>query len=97
MKPELFEQLAESIQQAGKIRKGLLKPSRIFKHRPLDVRRLRNSLHFSQSEFALIIGVNLSTLQNWEQGRRQPAGPARVLLTIVERDPKSVIEMLQAS
>jgi putative transcriptional regulator len=97
MKKELFAELTESLRQAGSIRKGALKPSRIFNHRPLDVRRLRNRLHFSQSQFALIIGVNKATLQNWEQGRRQPAGPAKVLLTIVERSPQTVIETLHAS
>jgi len=97
MKKELFEELTNSIKQAGSIRKGLIKPSRIFNYPPVGVRRLRDRLHFSQSQFALMIGVNKSTLQNWEQGRRKPEGPAKVLLTIVEKDPKAVIRILQAS
>ena len=96
MKKELFRELTESIEQAGKIRKGLLKPSRVFKFRPVDVKRIRNKLGVSQSQFAMMIGVSKSTLQNWEQGRREPEGPAKALLRIAEKQPKAVIEALQA-
>lgn len=96
MKKELFEDLIESIQEAGKIRQGLLKPSRVFKYRPVDVKRVRRKLHVSQSQFALMIGVSRATLQNWEQGRREPEGPAKALLKVVEKNPKSVLEALQA-
>ncbi len=97
MKKELFEELVESIDQAGKIRKGLLKPSRVFTYRPIDVKRIRRKLHVSQSQFALMIGVSKSTLQNWEQGRREPKGPAKALLRVVDKNPKAVLEALQAS
>jgi len=97
MKKELFKELTASIKQAGSIRKGLIKPSRVFNYRPILVKQLRSRLRFSQSQFALMIGVNKSTLQNWEQGRRKPEGPAKVLLTIVDKDPKAVIKILQAS
>lgn len=96
MKNELFEELVESIQEAGKIRRGLLKPSRVFRYRPVDVKRVRKKLHVSQSQFAMIIGVSKSTLQNWEQGRREPEGPAKALLRVVEQNPKAVLEALQA-
>ena len=97
MKKELFDELTESIKQAGSIRKGVIKPSRVFNYHPVAVKRLRSRLHFSQSQFALLIGVNKSTLQNWEQGRRKPEGPAKVLLTIVNKDPRTIIKILQAS
>lgn len=97
MRKGLYEELVKSIEQAGRIRKGLLEPSRVFKYRPMDVKRIRNKLHVSQSEFAMIIGVSKSTLQNWEQGRRAPRGPARALLRVAEKKPKAVLEALQAS
>jgi transcriptional regulator with XRE-family HTH domain len=50
----------------------------------------------SQSQFAKLIGVNLRTLQNWEQRRTRPTGPARALLKIVASNPKSAIEALHA-
>ena len=96
MKKELFDELVESIQEAGKIRKGLAKPSRVFRFRPVDVKRIRNRLHVSQSQFSLMIGVSKSTLQNWEQGRREPEGPAKALLRVVEKRPEAVLEALQA-
>ena len=96
MKKELFDELTESIEQAGKIRKDMLKPSRVFEFRPVDVKRIRNKLGVSQSQFAMMIGVSKSTLQNWEQGRREPEGPAKALLRIAEKQPKAVIEALQA-
>ncbi len=96
MKKELFTSLVESIHQAGKIRKGTMRSSRIFKYRPVDVKRIRSKLHVSQSEFALMIGVSKATLQNWEQGRRQPDGPAQALLRVVERKPEAVLEALSA-
>ncbi len=97
MKKALFEELVESIEQAGQIRKGLLKPSRVFEYRPVEVKRIRDKLHISQSQFAMMIGVSTSTLQNWEQGRREPEGPAKALLRVVDKNPKAVLEALQAS
>lgn len=61
-----------------------------------DVRAIREAAKISQSQFAKLIGVNLRTLQNWEQHRTQPTGPARALLKIVASDPKSAIEALHA-
>ena len=61
-----------------------------------DVRAIRESAQISQSQFATLIGVNLRTLQNWEQHRTRPTGPARALLKIVASDPKSAIEALHA-
>jgi putative transcriptional regulator len=96
MKKELFAELVESIEEAGKIRKGLAKPSRTYRYRPIDIKRIRSKLHVSQSQFSLMIGVSKSTLQNWEQGRREPEGPAKALLRIVDKRPQAVLEASQA-
>ena len=53
-------------------------------------------LHKTQSEFALLIGVSVSTLQNWEQGRRKPEGPARALLKVASKNPDAVCKALEA-
>ena len=55
-----------------------------------DVRTIREAAQISQSQFAKLIGVNLRTLQNWEQRRTQPTGPARALLKIVASNPKAI-------
>jgi len=96
MKKELFNELVESLGEAGEIRQGKTKPSRTFRYRPIDIKRIRNRLDVSQTQFALMIGVSKSTLQNWEQGRREPEGPAKALLRIVDKKPEAVLEALQA-
>ena len=94
MKKEMFEQLVASVKQAGKIHRGETKASRTFVFQPEEIRVIREKLHKSQSEFARMIGVSISTLQNWEQGRRQPEGPARALLVVASKAPNVVAKAL---
>lgn len=91
-----FKQLCESIRQAGDIKQGKLKPSRVFKHPQPEPKVIRERLGLSQSRFAAIIGVSVRTLQNWEQGHRKPEGPAKALLRVVDRDPEAVLHALHA-
>ena len=72
-----FDQLVASVKQAGAIKRGKMKPGRRIQMDSADIRMIRKKLNKSQSEFALMIGVSVSTLQNWEQRRRRPEGPAR--------------------
>ncbi len=95
MKKEHFECLVESIRQAGRIKRGEAKPSRQFRFAPADVKAIRATLGKSQSQFALMIGVSVSTLQNWEQGRRQPEGPAQALLRVAAAAPEVVARTLR--
>jgi putative transcriptional regulator len=94
MRPKDFDRLVTSIKQAGAIRRGRLKPGRMTEILPDDVRAIRVKLAKSQADFALMIGVSLATLQNWEQGRRRPDGPARALLRVAARNPEAVREAL---
>lgn len=96
MRERDFQNLVRSVRQAGQIRRGRLKPARAFTFRPADIKSIRLKLGKSQSELALMIGVSLATLQNWEQGRRLPEGPARALLKVAADNPKAVAEALGA-
>lgn len=96
MKADDFDKLVTSIRQAGAIKRGTLKPGRRIQFEPTDIKLIRKKLAKSQSEFALMIGVSVSTLQNWEQGRRQPEGPARALLKIASENPDAVARALSA-
>ena len=96
MKDTAFQELLTSVRQAGRIRRGTLKPSRVTEFLPANVRAVRAKLGTSQAEFALMIGVSVATLRNWEQGRRTPDGPALALLRVAARNPKAVIEALHA-
>jgi putative transcriptional regulator len=90
-----FDQLVKGVREmkrhlAGKSVRG----TRTTSIDEPDVRAIRKAADISQSQFARLVGVNLRTLQNWEQGRTRPTGPARALLKIVASDPKSAIEAL---
>ncbi len=59
-----------------------------------DVRAIRYKLKQSQTEFATMLGVSVSTLQSWEDGRHQPDGPAQALLRVAAKNPKMVAKAL---
>jgi len=94
MKEDTFAKLVASIKEAGEIKAGHQAPSRIYEIKPPEIRIVRERLDVSQGEFAVMIGVSTRTLQNWEQGRRQPEGPAKALLTIASRNPAAVLDAL---
>lgn len=94
MKERDFKKLLQSVQQAGKIKARVLKPSRVAKFSAPDIKAIRRDLAVSQSQFARMIGVSVMTLQNWEQRRREPHGPARALLKVASRNPRAVLEAL---
>jgi len=94
MKKELFEQLTESLREARKIRRGEIRPSRVFKiDAKDDIVKVRDRLGLSQAKFAAVLGISADTLQNWEQGRRKPTGPAKILLKIAARHPEVLLEV----
>ncbi len=94
MKNDDFNILVASIKEAGDIKAGRKKPSRAFEMDAPEIKMVRESLHVSQNEFALMIGVSVRTLQNWEQDRRKPEGPAKALLRVASRNPKAVLDAL---
>ena len=97
MKAAAFQELVASVRQAGRIRRGRVKAGRITTFRPTDVKAVRAKLGASQSEFALMIGVSVATLRNWEQGRRTPDGPALALLRIAAKNPEAVMDALHGA
>jgi len=65
VKKMLFDDLVESIKEAGKIHRGEMPPCREFVFEPMEVKAIRKGLSKSQDEFALMIGVSVATLRNW--------------------------------
>ena len=94
MDDELFEELLGSVKEAVAISKGEAKPSRVFRIDPVDVKAIREKAGLSQSELANMMRVSVRTLQNWEQGRRRPTGPASALIRIFEKAPQSAVDAL---
>jgi len=90
-----FDQLFESVQQMDEIVRGERAPSREVTVSGADVKAVRNRTGLSQVKFAKLIEVEPSTLRNWEQGRREPTGPARALLKALSNSPKSVVQALR--
>ncbi|RMX07318.1 helix-turn-helix domain-containing protein [Vandammella animalimorsus] len=94
MESELFKDLLQSLTEAGAIAKGQAKPSRQFNVQTNIARAAREQTGLSQSEFARMLRVSVKTLQNWEQHRRTPTGPAAALLTIVRQSPETALKAL---
>ncbi len=95
MNEKEFSLLQESILQAGEIKQKKRRASRRTEVRVPDIPKVRAKLGATQSEFAAMIGVSVRTLQNWEQKRREPEGPAKALLRVAERNPEALIDTLR--
>jgi putative transcriptional regulator len=60
-----------------------------------DVKRIRANYKLSQGEFAILLGISVATLRNWEQGRRAPEGPARILLQVAAKHPEALWDVVR--
>ncbi len=86
-KRDIGQEILEGIRQikSGEVGRITTVPS---------VGSIREQTGLSQTIFARLIGVSVRTLQDWEQGRRVPSGPARTLLTIAHRNPKALLDLV---
>ena len=94
MKARVFEELLKSVREGGEILRGQRRASRRFEVGSSGIRAIRERTRLSQSEFARLIGVSVKTLQNWEQDRRRPTGPAAVLLRIIAQEPLLAVKAI---
>ncbi|MDR3214439.1 MAG: helix-turn-helix domain-containing protein [Azoarcus sp.] len=90
-----FADLMQSVRDAGRYLRGEKVPGAKVTEAQ-DVRALRESARVSQAEFARLLGVSKRTLENWEQHRTVPSGPARALLKIVASNPQAAVEALHS-
>ena len=87
------EELIESMQQAARhAARKKVRGLRVSKVELPDVRAIRRSLRMTQHHFAAAYRIPLSTLKNWEQGRRMPDAPAAAYLLAIKRRPKEIME-----
>ncbi|MFN7835404.1 MAG: NadS family protein [Burkholderiaceae bacterium] len=96
MEKELFDDLVQSLKEAKDIASGKKVASRRFNIAAPDVKAVRERIGLSQSEFAGLMRVSVKTLQNWEQHRRNPTGPAVALLKIMLSAPDIALKSLHA-
>jgi putative transcriptional regulator len=95
MNVDLFAELEGSVREGGAILRGERPASRRFAVDVVDVKRIRATYRLTQDEFAARLGISVKTLRNWEHGRRQPQGPAQVLLQVAARHPKAVADVIR--
>lgn len=97
MRKDMFAELVASVKEMKAIEAGTLKPGRVTRASQLlgqgapDVAALRAYFRLSQPKFAALLGISVDTLQNWEQGRRRPEGPAVVLLRVAAAYPEALL------
>lgn len=93
---DVYESIMRGMNEALRHARGEDVPGLVVHHPSpaIDVAAIRGETGLSQDRFAKSIGVSPKTLRNWEQGRRVPQGPARVLLALVAKRPSVVQELL---
>jgi putative transcriptional regulator len=93
---KLGKRLIAAAHEGVAIARGEADPAtyRVYVPAEVDVRRIRRQFGLSQDGFAARFGLSVATVREWEQDRRKPEGAARVLLTVIKRDPDAVTQAL---
>ena len=89
-----FEKISRGLIEAIDHAEGKKSGAILHKPKLVDVAQVRQSLGFTQTEFASKFGISLGTLRHWERGDRTPKGPALALLNVVAKEPKAVLRAL---
>lgn len=87
-----FDDIMEGLEEAVRIAKGEADPATYRVHVPaqVDVKAIRTRLNLTQADFAQRFGFTPSAVRDWEQRRRTPEASARILLTVIDREPDAV-------
>ena len=93
---KVFKRLVEGMGQMDEIVRGVRAPAREFCVDAAKVKEIRAITGLSQPKFAKLLHVDVGTLRNWEQGRREPTGPAQALLRAIKNNPQAVLKALAA-
>ncbi len=90
-----FTEISAGLADAMEHAKG--KSTNTIEHKPevIDVKAIREKTGMSQQKFCATFGISIGTLRHWEQGLRTPRGPARVLLKVVQKNPKAIIDAMK--
>lgn len=91
-----FDSIKKGLEEAVEFSHGNTKGAVVHEFSPLDVKSIRLGVGMSQPEFASAFGISLGTLRHWERGDRKPRGPARVLLSVLKKEPKAVLKALSS-
>jgi putative transcriptional regulator len=95
MSKKAFAKIAEGLNEALAVARGEAAPAKLHIPVEIDVQAIRRKLGLSQDDFAGVFGFTINQIRDWEQGRARPLGGVRAYLMIIERAPKTVIEILR--
>lgn len=90
-----YTEISAGLRDAVSHAKGNRTKAKVHRPKPIDVRAIREKTGMSQQRFCATFGISLGTLRHWEQGLRTPRGAARVLLRVVDHNPKAVIKAVR--
>lgn len=90
-----YTEISEGLDDAIAHAKGKKARAKDHHMEPIDVKSIRQKTGMSQQRFCATFGISIGTLRHWEQGLRSPRGAARVLLKVVENNPKAVIKAIE--
>jgi putative transcriptional regulator len=96
MGKKAFDKIAEGLTEALAVARGEATPAKLYVPAEIDVQAIRSKLSLSQNDFAALFGFSINQIKDWEQGRSRPLGGVRAYLMIIDREPKRVLEILQA-
>jgi putative transcriptional regulator len=94
---KLYEEMAQGTAEARAYMEGEREGYRVTLPESIDVRGIRNRLHFSQGRFAAAFGLSVDAVRHWESGRRNPEAAARAPLMVIAHDPQFVMRALAQS
>lgn len=92
-----FNRIMAGLEEVAEIVEGRAAPARLRAPAEVDVRAIRRRLGLSQHAFATRFGFSASAVKDWEQHRRRPEAAARILLTVIDREPAAVERALASS
>ena len=97
MSKQAFEGIMQGLQEALAYAKGDQTVARVVHVavKPADIKTARRKVGLSRDAFARAFGLSPATLRKWENGERQPTGAARVLLTIISREPEAALRAIR--
>jgi putative transcriptional regulator len=90
-----FTEIRDGLEDAISHAKGKKAKAKEHQIESIDVKSIREKTGMSQQRFCATFGISIGTLRHWEQGLRSPRGAARVLLKVVESNPKAVIKAIE--
>lgn len=94
---ENVNRIMEGLSEVAESETGRVTPARVCVPTVIDVRAIRRRLGLSQEAFCDRFGFKKATVRDWEQKRRRPEAAARVLLTVIDREPEAVTRALEAA